>query len=245
MVLRIDKFEVMEIVRPTVSGMTQPFQCRLEDDQLYAVKGRGALHRGLICEVYSAFLGRFLGLPIPDFAIASMSRRLLESHNDTLVRSSVGHGMVFASSWQEPVDVVTMPILNSIDRYLLATIYVFDHWIMNGDRTLTEDGGNVNLLIRLNDRSLIVIDHNLAFSESYDRHELELHACRQAWLDLRKDYNFTRRLLEKMKSAPEWISSLLEQLPEEWTEDNSKFGSKVLSILNRVNYREFWEELHA
>lgn len=68
MTLAIDQRLVREIIAPTSSGMTQPYLCRLSDDQLYAVKGKRAQAHGLLAEVYAAVLGQALGLPIPDYA---------------------------------------------------------------------------------------------------------------------------------------------------------------------------------
>jgi len=243
MVATFDLLAVCEIVRPTTSGMTEPFQCRLEDDELYAVKGRGALARGLLAEMYAAELGRSLGLPIPNFVLASVSRALIEVHPDPRVASAIGVGTGFASQWQEPVENLTMPLLPALNRPLLAKVYVFDHWIMNSDRTLTEHGGNSNLLVRLSDRSLVVIDHNLAFSTSHSAEDLRLHACRQAWMDLKGNMLFKPELLTQMQQAMTAVSDLHEALPDEWLEAEPTFPTEVSAALNRVNDDVFWDEL--
>ncbi|MEE4453738.1 HipA family kinase [Novosphingobium resinovorum] len=135
--------EIVEIVRPTDSGVTQPYQCRLADDNLYAVKGRGATARGLMAEIACATLGRAIGLPIPDFCIGVMDEKLLEASGDSYVSSSLGAGECFASLWIEPTDVFSLSMKRHVDIKELAKLFVFDHWINNGDRTLTPMGGNV------------------------------------------------------------------------------------------------------
>ena len=61
--------EIVEIMGRAQQGVTQPFICRGEDDQVYFVKGRGAGRRSLICEWIAGQLGRLLGLPIAPFGI--------------------------------------------------------------------------------------------------------------------------------------------------------------------------------
>lgn len=167
MTVRLDILDIVEIVQPIASGMTQPILCHLDDGQLYAVKGRQALRQGLIAEVVAGFLGRELGLPIPPFAVGRMPTSLIRHHGDPDVAHAIGDGPVFASAWQEPIQPVTPVILAQQNASLSCWLYVFDYWIANGDRTLTEHGGNPNLFVRLEDGALIVIDHNLAFATSY------------------------------------------------------------------------------
>jgi hypothetical protein len=92
---------VIEIIGRTQSGITRPFQCRLDDDQVYAVKGRDALPRGLIAELIAAHLGREIGLPIPPFLIAEVSPALVAATEDPVFASSIEPGLGFASLWQE------------------------------------------------------------------------------------------------------------------------------------------------
>ncbi|MEI8635068.1 hypothetical protein P4S72_29545 [Vibrio sp. PP-XX7] len=47
-------------------------------------------------------------------------------------------------------------------------LFLFDYWIKNGDRNLTQNGGNPNLFIRSDLQSFIVLDHNLAFDVDHD-----------------------------------------------------------------------------
>ncbi|MGA0506626.1 HipA family kinase, partial [Escherichia coli] len=42
-------------------------------------------------------------------------------------------------------------------------IYVFDKWILNAERTLTDKGGNVNILYDMSNDNYYLIDHNLSF----------------------------------------------------------------------------------
>lgn len=243
MIENIDALNVVEIIRPIESGATRPFQCRLEDDHLYAVKGRAAFARGLMGEVYAGSLGRRIGLPIPSFSIAQVSAPLLNGYSDTSVRGALGPGPLFASLWQEPVEGLKTPDLLHFPRRELAALYVFDHWIQNGDRSLSEHGGNANLLVQLRDRKLIVIDHNLAFDPTYQADELQVHACRSAWLDARRDLVFKEEIERRMQEAMTTLPSLEAELPEEWVEDEPGFPAYVVDALSRINDQQFWADL--
>ncbi len=223
--------------------MTNPFRCRLEDDRLYAVKGRGALPRGLIAEAVCFALARELGLPVPSGKIAAVEADLVDALGDDEFRSSVGAGFAFASHWHEPVVPVSPSSLTAIDQRLLARIYAFDHWVKNGDRSLTELGGNPNLLIDLSDSSLLVIDHNLAFSTSYTSQELKWHACRNAWLDENQNLVFNQECETAFKQARRILPSIFDTLPCEWVDSEPNLLGEIEDILRRSDEVDFWEEM--
>lgn len=239
MTLAIDQRLVREIIAPTSSGMTQPYLCRLSDDQLYAVKGKRAQAHGLLAEVYAAVLGQALGLPIPDYVLADIPRALIDHATDPDI-AGLGTGTAFASRWQEQMTPLTRSAFRKVDQHQLSRIYLFDHWIANGDRSLTDHGGNPNLFIRSPDDSLIVIDHNLAFSP-YDPGQLRLHACRDAWLAVGAAQRPS--LEQDMPLAKRAIDDLPTLLPYAWLDEEPDFHERVLATLSRAQQPEFWEEL--
>lgn len=244
MTLRLDMIDIVEIVQPIASGMTQPFLCHLDDGQLYAVKGRQALRQGLIAEVVAGCLGQALGLPIPPFVIARMPAALIRHHDDRDVAHAIGDGLVFASAWQEPVQPVTPVILAQQNPALLCWLHVFDHWIANGDRTLTEHGGNPNLFVRLEDEALIVIDHNLAFATSYDPVlELPLHAGRPAWERIWHRDPLKAAMMAGMTNAARLLPDIFHALPEEWLDGQADFLDTIATRLRRHDDPGFWAEL--
>ena len=107
----------------------------------------------------------------------------------------------FASSWVEPAEEFSLSMTKKVEDQILATIYVFDHWIKNGDRTLTPHGGNVNLLLDLNADSLVAFDHNLAFSDTYSPRELQGHVGRPSWQRVCDLVGFRERLAETLVYA--------------------------------------------
>lgn len=239
----IETLSVTEIIDPIASGMTEPFRCRLADDALYAVKGRQALNRGLISECVCAHLARRVGIPIPDFAIAHVDQSLIAAADDPQFNASIGAGFAFASMWIEPTQPLLSSLIPDLDRKTLATIYAFDHWVKNGDRSLTEHGGNPNILIELETNSLIAIDHNLAFSERYEPEELLVHACRKAWLDERRNMVFKEECKRNFDNAMSNLGNFIGCLPDEWLDAEVGYVSEIESCLARPASDQFWDEM--
>lgn len=238
-----DRLQVVEIIRPIKSGFTQPYQCRLEDDQIYAVKGRGALPEGLLSEVCAAALGQAMGLPIPDFVITEIPAALIMTSEDAEVSHSLGVGTGFASHWQNACEPLTPTIRDRQSPELLATLYAFDHWIANGDRSLGDEDGNPNLLYNLTEKKLIAFDHNLAFSARYSASELAVHAGRRSWRAIGRSTGFIPMLLGKMEKARLAFDALVSDLPYEWVEDRSGFTAAAAATLDRCDTPGFWAEL--
>lgn len=239
----VETHRVIEIIGRTQSGTTQPFQCRLDDDQVYAVKGRDALPRGLISEFVAAHVGRKIGLPIPSFVIADVSPALVVATDDPVFTSSIGAGPCFASLWQEPIADVTRNAIAGFSAELLGKVFVFDHWVRNGDRTLTEYGGNANLFVKLDTNSLVVIDHNLAFSPNYSPFDLMVHACLDAWMDARRNMLFKDEVMEACLRARNSLDEVIPYIPVEWTENEPAMIDEVYDTLSQIEEDSFWAGL--
>lgn len=239
----LETLAVTEVIDPIINGMTEPYRCRLSDDNMYAVKGRQALARGLIAEAVSAHLASKIGIPIPPFSIAEVDQYLISAIDDLGFAKSIGPGFAFASMWIEPATPLLRSLVTSVSSRLLATIYVFDHWIKNGDRSLTEHGGNPNLLIDLRSGALVVIDHNLAFSETYDPAELHVHACRDAWLYERDDMVFTEECRRKFDDAVASVDHCIDNLPDEWLDQENGIREVISHSLRRHSEQQFWDEI--
>lgn len=69
---------IVEILRRSEQGATQPFICRGEDGYLYYVKGRHAGYEALCREWVAAELARRFGLPIAPFVIAEVPEALVK-----------------------------------------------------------------------------------------------------------------------------------------------------------------------
>ena len=207
--------QIIEIMGRANQGMTRPFICRGDDGHIYFVKGRGATRRSQICEWIAGHLALKLGLPIAPFEIVEVSPDLL-SIASTETKNDLGEGPAFGSRKNTVVELSISQrrhVPDEVQRDVLA----FDWWVRNGDRNLTETGGNPNLFWDVEKQSLVVIDHNQAFDASFSEAEfLDLHVFsgqRHALFDdwvLRQEYN--NRLAAAMA---DW-TAICHTLPPAW-----------------------------
>lgn len=172
--------EIVEIMGRAQQGVTQPFICRAEDDQVYFVKGRGAGRRSLVCEWIAGQLGRRLGLPIAPFEIVEIPEALLAvAMRDDL--NDLGVGKAFGSR-KMPVVELSVSLIDQVPEEIQRDVLAFDWWVRNADRSLGELGGNPNLFWDANNAALVVIDHNQAFDPGFSAQDfVESHVFRSHW----------------------------------------------------------------
>jgi hypothetical protein len=159
--------QIVEILNRSNQGITRPFLCKGDDDNSYFVKGRGAGRRSLISEYICGNLAKSLNLPIADFEIVDVPSELIQ-WADTETKRDLGTGLAFASRVLPHTQEFNMSLQALVDVRLRRDILVFDWWVHNADRTLTELGGNPNLLWDQVDKKLVVIDHNQAFDREFN-----------------------------------------------------------------------------
>ena len=138
-----DMIEIIEINRQIAEGMTKPYICKADNGKTYVVKGKSATGEGRAAEWIIGSLGKSFGLPIPDFEIANISPELIEF--DVEYQNNIGSGPVFASEYVEHLQTINYSDLKAHKGETLLKLFVFDYWVRNDDRTLTEKGGNPNL----------------------------------------------------------------------------------------------------
>jgi hypothetical protein len=220
--------KIREIITRSDQGITRPFLCRGDDGQLYYVKGAGAGRKALISEWLAGHIGKRLGLPIPDFCQARIPENLIEgSARDDI--SELGHGVGFGSRVVENVNELNYLYVNQIEPELRAKILLFDWWTANGDRTLSEHGGNPNLLWVYRDHKAHVIDHNLAFEESAPTDFWSQHIFateRGLWTK-----QFRQDVKPAMEAGLESLEEWWQQMPREWTEINSGITLELVKKL--------------
>lgn len=159
--------QIVEVLGRSIQGITRPFICRGEDDRTYFVKGQGAGRRSLITEYVCGTLAEVFGLPVPDFEIVEIAPELIQ-WGGIEDASDLGAGLAFGSLALPHVQEFSWAMLSKVDAKLRRDVLVFDWWINNADRTLTEKGGNPNLLWDQDAEGLAVIDHNQAFDADFD-----------------------------------------------------------------------------
>ncbi|MFM2480343.1 HipA family kinase [Celerinatantimonas sp. YJH-8] len=235
---------ITSIIRQMNQGYTAPYLCQADDGHKYIVKGLSTTYKGLIYEWVCGKLGQSIGLPIPDCEIVYIDSALLEYDNYALTE-----GEWFASQYIENIQDITFNLLDNVDSEQLKLLFLFDYWIKNADRTLTNKGGNPNLFIKGDLETCIVLDHNLAFDPDYDDlydQTKMLHVGSTAWFSTQTklltplDKEKYQTLLENSLDQLEYITSFI---PEEWLancEDNGILNY-IRATLSRINAPDFWE----
>lgn len=158
--------QIVEILGRSIQGVTRPFQCRCENGDLYYVKGHGAGRYSLIAEYVCGHLARSFGLPVAAFEIVEIPQKLITWSRATDLHD-LGAGLAFGSKVLPHVQEFSISNLQIIPLQLRKDVVIFDWWVHNSDRTLSERGGNPNLLWDQEVCKLAVIDHNQAFDESF------------------------------------------------------------------------------
>jgi hypothetical protein len=224
---------ITEIVSRSSQGTTLPFICRAADGLLYFVKGQFAGRKSLCAEWIAGRLGILLGLPIPTIAIATVPEFLfrLSARSDV---SELGTGPVFASQYVEDAQELTFVSARAIPENLRDLVFLFDWWVHNEDRTLSEFGGNPNLIWSDRAGGLQVFDHNLAFDEDFDAFRFSANHVfsrkAQSWPE-----NFRDLTTLKMKTAISAFPKIWSELPKKWLYEDA--DSSLSPCLN-------YEEIH-
>lgn len=237
--------QIVEILHRSEQGMTRPFLCRCEDDQLYYVKGSFAGRRSLLCEWLAGHLARAVGLPLPEFAIVQASHDLLDLYADG---GDLGSGPAFGSRQVAGPQWLTRSHVTDVPKPLQRDILVFDWWVRNLDRTLTELGGNPNLLWSSAGRKLIVIDHNAAFDPEFDAAQFtQAHVFSgripDVFQDLVERCEYSGRLRRALAVWPEACQNVPDEwwfMDEERTIPTDFDPDATLALLNRCANEEFW-----
>lgn len=205
---------ITEIISRSDQGRTQPFFCGGDDGAQYFVKGRHAGLRSLCCEWIGARLARALDLPTPQVAICEVPRALIagSSRPDA---TDLGAGPAFGSMFLEDLTELTAPTSRLVPAETRRWVLLFDWWVRNGDRTLTEFGGNPNMFWGSIGGGLLVLDFNLSFDNYLVYSDFwKTHAFRDAvatW-----DPTFRTAAEAKMNAALSRLPEFWQELPTDW-----------------------------
>lgn len=226
--------------------MTQPFICRGDDGQIYFVKGIGAGRESQIKEWVAGNLARAFNIPVAPFKIVSIPEELT-AILDSTQSHDLGHGPAFGSLEQR-VNELTFTQVPSVPVELRKSVLVFDWWISNLDRMLTDQSGNPNLFWEPNGKGLIVIDHNLAFDPDFNSDDFfKYHAFKDSSPGIVDDLVERQLYTDRMALALDQWPQILDGLPEEWLyrdlEQTMKLDFPVDALLNhlqRFDSGDFW-----
>lgn len=226
-------------------GVTKPFLCQGDDGHWYFVKGRGAGMRSLICEWIAGRMAQAFGLPVAPFAQVDVPEALIQ----TALRpelTELGAGIAFASRQVRFPQEFSRSHLPRVASQLGEDVRVFDWWVRNQDRTLTQHGGNPNLLWDQASEALVVIDHNQAFDPAFDPQAFvaqHVFAAPDAALchDLMKRAAYFDRFALGMAA----FDAACEGIPESWWWVDAgvpvDFDPQCArAVLTRYTLEEFW-----
>lgn len=197
-------------------GVTRPFLCRGDDAGWYYVKGYGAGRRSLLCEWIVGRLAQAFGLPVAPFAVVDVPEALILTGLPMRLED-LGAGPAFGSQRVELTQEISVSHVPAVAPALQRDILVFDWWVHNLDRTLTDQGGNPNLLWHQEKSELVVIDHNLAFDPDFDPDDFfALHIfagqAEAVFNDLAEQANY----IEKMEALLPVFDTACNEAPAEW-----------------------------
>lgn len=225
--------------------MTKPFICVGDDDQTYFVKGKAAGRRSLIAEFVCGRLAESFGLPVAPFEIVEVDERLVEMSR-LPDAAELGRGLAFGSKSVRHAQDLHFHQVSRLDLNLRKDVLVFDWWVRNGDRCMTERGGNPNLLWSSLNERLVVIDHNLAFEEDFDRTSFAANhifsgCINEVFNDLIEQINYAKRLNETLVT----LETILDAVPEDWWWAGEGVPAllsreKIRKVLGSVNSKGFW-----
>jgi len=244
--LQNNYLQVTAYTRRMNDGMTQPFLCTCQDGLTYIVKGRPKLrHKELIAEFISAHLAKHIGLPYPDFSIVDVGQEIIEFMPD--LRGELSPGPAFATRFVETASTINIQQARSaVNIQDQKKIFFFDRWINNADRSLTDIGGNVNIIFDAVNNRYYLIDHNLAFAQDTTDDEYDVHVYSSYGRKWEFDILDEPELMDLAHDAIGIVEEKYNQVPDEWftsDEERERILNEIMSCLNRVSDREFWSKI--
>lgn len=220
--------------------------CRASNDALYYVKGRNIGVRDLICEWLGTYLARSFGLPVADFDVLHIPE---EVRTYSVLGKLIGGSYAFGSKQTAQAEEFQWSHVGLTKSEAKSDLLVFDWWIRNTDRQLSQLGGNPNLLWHTTTSSPVVIDHNQAFDPNFNVVSfVEGHAFRGQLVELFNDAEKRRYYESKISRALSCWDVATELIPPEWfyldEEQTLPVGFstvEALALLKRFEQEDFWK----
>jgi hypothetical protein len=241
--------QITQIIRRTDQGATRPFICRADDGNVYYVKGRSASTGERIREWMGTHLATAFGLPVPPMCLLEIPDVLIRSSGDDAAHDlgtgyAVGSRQILAASELRHDEIPLVP------ANIQQSVLLFDFWVQNEDRTLSDLGGNPNLLWNKATTSLHAIDYNLILPNAFDVTEFwQTHVFRHAFAQQGLDEPHKQQFEQRMQRALATWQQAWDQLPEEWLDENQATGSfdgtTVLKRLEHDATGAIWEEFNT
>ena len=227
---------------PETSGVTEPYICECDDQEIYFAKGSSAGPMECVRELVAAEIGTRFGLPIPQFGIAETNEFYTLFKNLSFELKGLQGMPAFVSrKIDNCIDYIAAKKPFRKDRQLeYSKILFFDWWIQNPDRTKAHP----NLLEQVDTGNIYVIDHNMVLDNAV--HEsLDEYISNHVFGEYADLYTF---LPDTYKPNMDQILSswneIANRVPDKWLEkcSDEHILDKMKGILNRYNDDStFWK----
>lgn len=195
------------------NGVSRPFRCEGADGRDYFVKLKNAGHECLVKEWVAGRLALAMGLPAAEIRQVFVAESLVAGNRE--YERELGQGIAFGSHKVEAAERLALEFVRVDPDGVLSRILLFDWWVRNLDRALTEIGGNPNLLWEIDPGRVVMIDHDNAFDAAFDARAFrEFHALRahrSAWQAARRE-----EMTTWLEGGLAKLDGIWSELPEEW-----------------------------
>lgn len=199
------------------NGVSRPFRCEGEDGRDYFVKLKNAGYQCLVKEWAAGRLAQEMGLPVADVCQVRIPPELIEGNKE--YETELGYGIAFGSLKVEPTERLSLEFVRSDAEGMLSRILLFDWWVRNSDRALSECGGNPNLLWEIESGRVVMIDHDNAFDAVFSAADFgNYHALRAhlgAW-----DSEKRQEVAAWLEAGLSRLDQIWAEIPEEWLVDS-------------------------
>jgi hypothetical protein len=241
--------EIEEVIRRSEQGVTQPYICRGANGKTYFVKGKGAGYNSLQKEWIAGGLALRMGLPIAPFNQVVVARELYEAGR-TANLGDLGFGILFGSENIPSSSEISFVNVSAISNETKRDIAAFDWWAKNGDRTISQSGGNPNILWSESQEKPFIIDHNLAFDDSVTLNSLlKSHIFASSLEEIRDQPSLQGEYEEKFESALTGLDIIIGSIPSRWHYVDEAESVEVSfstdfarAVLQRHRTSGFWKQ---
>lgn len=239
--------QITQIIRRTDQGATRPFVCRAADGYVYYVKGHSASTGERIREWMGTHLAQAFGLPVPPMSLLETPPALLKSLDSATARD-LGKGYAVGSRQVQAVSELRHDEIPLIPTATQQAILLFDYWVQNEDRTLSDLGGNPNLLLNKTTSELYAIDYNLILPTAFDAALFwQTHVFRHAFPQPTGQLQQQAFEQNMQRALSQWPQAW-QQLPDDWLDENQSTGAfDDAAILQRLEHDQqdaIWRDFH-
>lgn len=227
---------ITEILGRAEQGATLPFICAASFFETYYVKGAYAGLNSLCCEWVA---NRLFNLALPNAPLGAPMFTMAEVPEVLVAASAfpdiseLGAGKVFASFEIGDGQELSWSAAQGWLEETMALLLLLDLWLQNEDRSLSEHGGNPNLLVtqipelaaddpegalwvdQPRREMLWAYDFNLAFDEDFNRERFfDVHVFGKMLREWPK--GFREQMEPRLKEALGQVREIFSELPAEW-----------------------------